>query len=263
MYRSRLFTTVAFAGVLAFGTAAATQCSPGGSVSPPPTTPTTSTSTTSTTTTTTAVPPAIGDPNIAVGDVTVYEGDSGPAVVTVPVDLSTTSTSTVTVNYTIVGDPAGAGGVPTTAGTVTFAAGVVEKTISITVTGNTAVQGDGDVQVELSSPSHAQIEGGPGAVRVRDDDGTATANALSIGDATVIEADSGTRHAYVPLTLATAPPAGTTVKVTVLNSCDDAAPAADAATSGTITFRAGDRVKMLKYAVAGDTTPERKQASLK
>jgi Tol biopolymer transport system component len=209
------------------------------------------------------VPAIAGDPNIAVGDVTVYEGDSGPAVVTIPVDLSTTSTSAVSVNYTVVGDLTGAGDVPTTAGSLTFAAGDTEKTIPVTITGDSSVEHNGNVQVHLSAPSHAHIEDGTGAVLVRDDDTTSTTNALSIGDATVIEADSGTRYAYVPLTLADAPPAGTTVKVSVLSGCDSAAPAADTATSGTITFRAGQRAKMLKYAIAGDTTPERKQVALK
>jgi len=42
MFRSRLFTIVTFAGVLAFGAAAITQCGPGSS-GPPPTTTTTTT----------------------------------------------------------------------------------------------------------------------------------------------------------------------------------------------------------------------------
>ena len=217
MYRSRLFTVMVFAGVLGLGAAAASQCGGFPTITNPPPPPTTTTSTspttaaTATTTTTTTVPAIAGDPNIAVGDVTVYEGDSGPAVVTIPVDLSTTSTSAVSVNYTVVGDLTGAGDVPTTAGSLTFAAGDTEKTIPVTITGDSSVEHNGNVQVHLSAPSHAHIEDGTGAVLVRDDDTTSTTNALSIGDATVIEADSGTRYAYVPLTLADAPPAGTTV----------------------------------------------------
>jgi len=50
MLRSRLFTMVTFAGVLAFGAAAVTQCGPGGS-GPPPSTTTSSTSSSTTTST--------------------------------------------------------------------------------------------------------------------------------------------------------------------------------------------------------------------
>ena len=68
MYRSRLFTVVAIAGVLACGTAALSTCSPGlGSVTLPTTTTTTttttSTSTTTTSTTTTTLPRVVGDPS--------------------------------------------------------------------------------------------------------------------------------------------------------------------------------------------------------
>ena len=60
MFRSRLFTVVAIAGVLAFGTAALTQCSPGIDPTklPPP----------STTTTTTRVPPIQGQLTVAPSD---------------------------------------------------------------------------------------------------------------------------------------------------------------------------------------------------
>src|SRR5262245_6416633 len=58
MYRSRLFTVLTFAGVLAFGTAAASQCSRG---IQPGDVPTTTTTVKPTTTTTTTVP--LADPH--------------------------------------------------------------------------------------------------------------------------------------------------------------------------------------------------------
>jgi Tol biopolymer transport system component len=67
MYRTRLFTVVAFAGVLAFGTAALSQCSRGIQPGGLPVTTTTSTSTSTTTTvpptTTTTAPRVVGDPS--------------------------------------------------------------------------------------------------------------------------------------------------------------------------------------------------------
>src|SRR5262249_16733784 len=147
-----------------------------------------------------------------VGDLTVYEGNSGPAVVTVPVDLSAPTSSTVTVKYTVVGDPTGAGSVPTTTGKLSFPAGVAAKKISVTVTGDTSPQGDGNVQIQLSAPLNAHIEDGVGEVLVRDDDSASTngvasigratslartasiADAATIGDATVVEADSGEHY---------------------------------------------------------------------
>src|SRR5262249_17433223 len=107
---------------------------------------------------------------------------------------------------------------------------------------------------------HAHIEDGIGEVLVRDDDGsTSTNNAISIGDARVIEGDGGTHYAYVPLTLSVPPT--TTVKVTVLSACGTSGDPAPA--SQTISFTAGHRVKMLKYQIVADRTPEQTQVENK
>jgi hypothetical protein len=204
---------------------------------------------------------ALDGPNITVGDVTVSEGDVGPAVITVPVDLSSASNSTVTVQYTVYGDPTGAGDVPTTTGKLTFQIGVTEKLIRVRILGDTKLENNGVAEIDLSVPVHAQIVDGVGEVLVRDDDSTATKNAVSIGDATVIEADSGTHYAYVPVTLSVAPPVGTTVKVQVLAACGTAGDPARA--SQNITFLAGQRVKTLKYPVVADKNPENTEVAYK
>src|SRR6476660_6231843 len=82
--------------------------------------------------------PANADPSLPllrVGSATILEGDTGIAVVNVPVDLSTPSTTApVTFNYAITGDTATAGqDFLARSGKITLKVGVASKQISVRV----------------------------------------------------------------------------------------------------------------------------------
>jgi Tol biopolymer transport system component len=198
-----------------------------------------------------------GVPAFVVGDVGMTEGNAGKASIAVTVDLSIPSATTVTVRYVVGGGTAGAGSDYVAAsGKLTFLPGVASKKVVVKVIGDTVPEPDESVKVTLSSPVGATIADGIGEVEIRDDDGAADAVGVSIGSATILEANAGVHYVYLPLTLAT--PATATIKVYVYMDCTDAILGSDysAPKTRTITFLAGERSKSLQFKVLADTTPE-------
>src|SRR5207244_684987 len=86
-------------------------------------------------------------------------GSESTTAVSVPVSLSTASSKTVTVNYAVTGGTATGGGVDYTlaSGTLTFAPGVTNQNISITVVNDALDEDDETIQIGLSSPSNATL----------------------------------------------------------------------------------------------------------
>src|ERR687885_2812520 len=131
------------------------------------TTTSTSTSTsTSTTTTPTVTKPGkgCGDKNhlherrfeckVTIADVAKKEGNSGTTAFVFTVSVSGVPLSTVTVDYATADGSAIAGSNYLAAnGTVTFAAGVTTRTITVSVLGNTARSANTTFYVNLSNPS--------------------------------------------------------------------------------------------------------------
>ena len=97
-------------------------------------------------------------PQISVGDRQVLEGSpSGTTPADFAVTLSNPSASTVTVNYNVTAGTATPGSVSpadymATAGTVTFTAGQVSQTVTVTVLRDTNVEPDETFFVNLSAP---------------------------------------------------------------------------------------------------------------
>jgi Metallo-peptidase family M12B Reprolysin-like/Calx-beta domain len=112
------------------------------------------------------------DPSLTVDDVTLYEGHAGTTNATFTVTLSAASSQQVTVDY-LTGD-----GTATTAGNdyvatsgrLTFAPGVTAQSISVPVTGDTAVEPDETFVVTLSNAVNATIAKGTGTGTILNDD---------------------------------------------------------------------------------------------
>ena len=118
-------------------------------------------------------------PAISVGDASVAEGNSGTTTLSVPVTLSAATTSTVTVAYATADGTATAGSDYTPAnGTLTFRPGETEKTIPVTVAGDTSVEGNETFTVTLSNPANAKIAQGSATATITNDD---TASAVTPG----------------------------------------------------------------------------------
>ena len=110
-------------------------------------------------------------PQLSIADASVTEGNSGSLNLLLNVTLDVTSTSTITVKYATSDGSATAGSdYSNRNGTLTFAAGVANQTISVPVTGDTQVEGDETFTVNLSEPSNAAIQDGQATAIIFNDD---------------------------------------------------------------------------------------------
>src|SRR5262249_51933493 len=111
-------------------------------------------------------------PSLSISNVSQPEGNSGTTAFNFTVTLSTPSSSPVTVQY------ATADGTATTAnndytassGTLTFAPGQTQQTITVLVNGDTVVELDETFAVNLSNPSNATLGTGQGQGTIQNDD---------------------------------------------------------------------------------------------
>ena len=122
------------------------------------------------------------------------EGNSGTANAAFTVSRSRQRPQTVSVDYATADGSATAGNdYMATTGTLTFTAGDTTQTVTVTVNGDAARRERRDASsVNLSGPTNATISDAQGVGTITDDD---TPPAISIGDATVTEGDTGTTDA--------------------------------------------------------------------
>jgi hypothetical protein len=110
-------------------------------------------------------------PTLSINDVVVLEGDSGTSSAVFTVTMSSASSQTVSVDYATADNTA------TTAdndyiaagGTLTFPPGITTRPITVTVVGDTNVEGDEAFLVNLSNPVNAAIADGQGVGFIQQD----------------------------------------------------------------------------------------------
>jgi photosystem II stability/assembly factor-like uncharacterized protein len=111
-------------------------------------------------------------PGLSINDVSVTEGNSGTTTLSFTVSLAPVSGRTVRANYATANGTATSGSdFVTTSGLLTFNAGETSKTISVTVNGDTAIEANETVFVDLTSPSAATITRARGTGTINNDDG--------------------------------------------------------------------------------------------
>ncbi len=201
----------------------------------------------------TAGPGAPQVENLSVDDVTVIEGDGGTATATFTVTLSGISPDTVTVDYASAdGTAVAPGDYSATSGTLTFLSGETTRAVTVDLNGEALDEEDETYTVELSNATNATIGDGTGLGTITDDD---PLPALSVNDVTVTEGNGGTVDATFAVGLDN--PSGRTVTVDFATANGTAAAPADyAATSGTLTFAAGQTTKQVTVQVNGDLLDE-------
>lgn len=189
---------------------------------------------------------------LAVGDAQVLEGDgSSPRFVSVPVTLSAPSDEPVTVFYRTGAGTAGAAeDFVAQRGALTFAPGVTQQDILIEILGETRLEADETFTVRLYSSSGAALRDDLGVVTITNDDG------LSVADVTTVEGNAGTPGSMVfEVRLLTAATEAVTVDYATADG--SATAGADyAATSGSLTFAAGETQKFVTVSLLGDTANE-------
>ena len=190
-------------------------------------------------------------PGIAIGNVSITEGNSGTKNASFTVTLSAASGRTIKVNYATANGTATAGSdYVSTSGTLTIPAGSTSGTIAVPIKGDTTVEPDETFFVNLTSPINVYITGSQGVGKILNDD-----TAVSIGNVSVTEGNSGTINANFKVSLSAAAPFPVTVRYA---TADGTATAGSdyVWTSGTLTIPAGSTSGTVAVPVVGDTLNE-------
>ena len=199
-------------------------------------------------------PPVL--PTLAVADSSVTEGNSGTSDLAFTVTLSAAAASPVTVAYATANGTATAGSdYAASAGTLTFAAGETSKVVHVQVTGDTTVEANETLTLNLSSPNGATLAHGTATGTIVNDD-TAPLPTLSVGDSSFAEGSAAAPgHGSFTVSLSSAATAPVTVHFA---TADGTATAGSdyVAQSGTLTFAAGETQKTITVAAIGDSTVE-------
>ena len=172
---------------------------------------------------------------------------------TFTVTLSGASGKTVTVDYATADATATSPADYTSAaGTVSFAPGVVTRTFTVPIVGDTLDEFDETFTANLSNPTNATIADNQGIGTITDDD---AAPSFSISDQTVTEGDAGSTTATFTVSLSA--PSGKPVAVDYQTTDATAtAPADYAGASGTISLPPGATTSTVDVQVQGDILDE-------
>ncbi|NYZ61326.1 putative Ig domain-containing protein [Luteimonas sp. SJ-16] len=110
-------------------------------------------------------------PSLAIGDVTVVEGNTGMTIATFAVALNVASGRTVTVGYaTADGTASAPADYLATSGTLTFAPGITSLPIAVSVVGDIVPEADETFFVNLGAPVNATLADAQGLGTIVDDD---------------------------------------------------------------------------------------------
>jgi hypothetical protein len=203
--------------------------------------------------------PVVGD--ISINDVTITEGNSGTSIATFTV-TRTGGTAAFDINYATADGTATAGSdylaQPTS--TLSFAAGDLTKTVSVTINGDTTVESNETFFVNMSGATNGgNITRSQGTGTIVNDDSTAIVGNISINDVSIAEGDSGTRVAIFTVTRS----GGTAAFDISYATADGTATGGSdyvAQPTGTLSFAAGDLTKTISVAINGDTAVEPDEA---
>ena len=204
-------------------------------------------------------------PTISVNDVIAHEGsdpvNTKPFIFTVT--LSAAAATPVTVQY------ASADGTATladndyqnTTGTLTFTPGETSKQVIVPVVGDTKVEGDETFFLNLSNvSSNATISDAQGQATVQNDDSASSTPAISIGNVTSTEGNSGTKTYKFNVTLSQSASSNVTVHYATADGTATTGNSDFTSKSGTLTFTPGQVSQTISITVKGDTTQEADEA---
>ena len=185
--------------------------------------------------------------------VTATEGHSGTTVMKFTVTLSAATDVPVTVDFsTADGSATVAGGdYQSTSGTVTINAGNTTGTIEVPINGDRLGEPDEYLYVNLTGTNGAGIRNGNGYGYILDDEPKISINS----PAAITEGHRGTKLLTFTVTLSAASNEAVTVRYATHDS--SATAGSDyVATSGTLTFAAGQTTKTFTVAIKGDKRKE-------
>jgi predicted extracellular nuclease len=205
---------------------------------------------------------AIVPPTLSINDMSVAEGNSGTSTMTFTVSVSPTSPNTVGFDIATANGSATAGSdyVASALSGQTIAAGQSTKTFSVTINGDTAVEGNETFFVNLSNPTGGAVVGdGQGQGTINNDD-SATVPVLSVADVSVTEGNSGTSTMTFTVSLSQATQVD--VGFSVFTSNNTAAAGSDYVALNLTgqSIPAGQTSKSFAVTINGDTTLENNES---
>ena len=168
-------------------------------------------------------------------------------------------TSAVTFNYSITAGTATADDdFEVESGTITFQAGQVEQTVSVTVLGDTDFEANETVILTVTGAQAGAAVQGTGTITNDDADPAAIDYDLSVVNTpSVVEGNNGTVTLRYELSLDRAPTENVTVNFQTLTSGTATAGADFVAQTGSVTFLAGQTTSaFVDIVVNGDTLAE-------
>lgn len=199
-----------------------------------------------------------GPPFLSVQPVEIFEGDDGTRDVTVFVTLGGPATDTVSVGYATRDLTALAGSdYAATSGTLSFPPGETVQTFTVTIFGDTVVEGDERFEVVLSNMTgNAIMFDDVAEATIRTDDPLAM---VSIGDVVLVEGDSGVSPMRFIVRLSA--PAADPVTMEYASADATAGNSATAnedyvPVSGVLTFLPGETEASIDVEVLGDVDNE-------
>ena len=192
------------------------------------------------------------DPYASVSGGSVTEGNSGTKLLPFTFTLSSPSDVPVTVNYaTSDGSATAASGDYQAASSfVTFAAGETSKTVNVTVNGDRRAEANEYFNLNIAGVTNAGIATGSATGLILDNEPRISLNSVSI-----TEGDAGTKLMTFTATLSAAYDQSVTVNYATQNGSATAGKDY-IATSGTLTFAAGQTARAFTVAIKGDKQRE-------
>ena len=193
-------------------------------------------------------------PVLTLGNGEIAEGDSGTRELRFTATLSQPAAQAVTARFATADDTARAGSdYVAQTGTLTFAPGETSKSIAILVNGDTEVEASEGFQLALSQMDGATLAPGGGQGVIRNDD--VALPSLSVSDARVMEGNAGVTPMAFTISLSQASQNAVTVRYATQDGT--AAAGSDfTATSGTVTFAAGETSRTVTVNVLADADVE-------
>ncbi len=193
-------------------------------------------------------------PGLSIGDAKVSEGNGGSSNLVFTVRLSGAASSPVTVAYATADGTALAGSdYVASSGSLSFAAGITSRTLSVAVNGDTGIEPNESLFVNLREPVGATLDDAQGEGTIISDD-VATPT-LSVADASITEGNTGTKNLAFLVTLSPAATKKVTVRLATANG--SASSGSDYnSTSLSLSFAAGETSKSANVVIRGDAATE-------
>jgi Calx-beta domain/FG-GAP-like repeat len=197
--------------------------------------------------------PAADTPLITIGNgCVVQERTTGTTNAALTVSLSNPCAQTVRVYYSTANGAAVAGSdYQAGADWLTFAPGQISQTINVPIYGDRNFEGDEWFTVTLSNPTNAQIQAGQASVYILDAEPR-----FNIGDAMVIEGNSGSKAVRILVYLRSAYDRDVTVDYVVTGGNVDWGSDVTGPMQGTVTIPAGQTSQDIVFQVNGDGLAE-------